>query len=177
MQVQQQNLALSQQYADMQKQLYGQVQPFGAAALQSGQDALAGKVNPQFLLPIRNSLSASFGQSRQNLIDALGKSGQYGSGVSVGPQAALENDQSRAVGDATSQALQAQLGMGFQGANVLAGQQGLYNPITAGTSAVQDPTMYKRAFGFGDVLGALSGAALGGFGSTVGKSLGAKVPV
>ena len=161
-----------------QQKIYGQISPFALSSMQMGQDALQGKVPDAFtnayLLPARNALSKSFSQSRENLIQALGQSGQYGSGISVGPLANLETEQSRAVGDVEANsrlaALQQALSMGFQGANLLGGQQAIFNPVAYGNlsnqyagTALQDPRQYARA-GTG-LIGALGGAGLGTLGS------------
>ncbi len=111
------------------------LQPFGQSALDFGKSALEGKVPNQFLLPIVNSISDSFGQGRQNLAEALGRTGQSGSGISAGPLANMEADQARASGDARMNALLAALGIGFQGANTLSGQQAIFDPNSYANSA------------------------------------------
>lgn len=163
--IQKQQLAALQQANAHQQALFNMVQPFGQSALQFGQSALQGKVPNQFLLPIRNQISSSFDQSRQNLAEALGQSGQQGSGISAGPLANLEQQQGVASGNATLQALLQGLGIGFQGSNVLAGQQSIFNPSPlaqsgseAGNTVIQAPGAWGQQL-LGGVAAGLAGSA------------------
>lgn len=159
--IQEQQLSALVQANAIQKAVYGQVSPFATSALQMGQDALQGKVPNQFLLPIRNDISNSFTQSRQNLADALGSAGQAGSGIAAGPIANLEIGQGTAIGNATLQALLQGLNTGFQGANVLQGQQAVFNPSPIANSGTQaGQTVIQAPGGFGSQLlgGVLGGA-------------------
>ena len=137
------------------------IQPFGQQALGFGQSALQGQVPNQFLLPILNSLHSSFSQGRTNLAEALGASGQQGSGISAGPLANMENDQSVAAGNARLQALLQGLNVGFQGANVLQGQQGIFDPNAAASTGTQaGQTVIQAPGGFGQqLLGGVISAA------------------
>jgi len=118
-----------------------------------GQSALQGKVPNQFLLPIRNQISGSFDQSRQNLAEALGQSGQQGSGISAGPLANLEQQQGVASGNATLQALLQGLNLGFQGSNSLQGQQAIFDPSAlANSGANAGQTVIQAPGGFGQQL-------------------------
>ena len=135
-----------------------------------GQAALQGKVPNQFLLPIRNQISGSFDQSRQNLAEALGQSGQQGSGIAAGPLANMEQQQGVASGNATLQALLQGLNLGFQGSNTLQGQQAIFDPSALANSGAQaGQTVIQAPGGFGQqllggVIGA-AGTALGGWAS------------
>jgi len=137
------------------------IQPFGQQALGFGQAALNGQVPSQFLKPLMDSLGSSFGQSRQNLAEALGRSGQSGSGISAGPLANMENDQAVAAGNARSQALLQALGIGFQGSNALQGQQAIFDPNAAANSGANaGQTVIQAPGGFGQQL--LGGLIAGG---------------
>lgn len=160
--IQRQQLAALQRANQIQQQAYGQVSPFATSALKMGQDALNGKVPNQFLLPLRNQIASSFGQSHQNLIDALGANGQAGSGIAAGPLANMEQEQGVATGNATLQALLQGLGIGFQGSNALQGQQAIFNPsplAQSGTGAGQSVIQAPGGFGSQLVGGVLSAAA------------------
>ena len=89
-----------------------------------------------YLNPARSALTSGYDQGRQNLLESLGAQGVYGSGMGAGAQGAFEQSQARDLGNlyqqANSQALQTALSMGFQGANVLQGQQGIFNPVSYG---------------------------------------------
>ena len=156
--------------------MYGQISPFAIAAIQAGNDALGGKVNQglvnAYLQPARSALTSGYDQGRQNLLESLGAQGVYGSGIGAGAQGAFEQSQARDIGNLTqsanSQALQTALGMGFQGASLLAGQQQIFNPAAYGNlanqyaqSAIQDPRQYARANPLGGILGGLASAGLG----------------
>jgi len=186
------NFQLSQAQADQARQssinqqaflaqvqkISGQISPFAESAIQAGIDAVAGRANPAlvnaYLQPARSALTAGYTQGRQNLIEALGAQGIYGSGLGIGPLASLESSQARDIGNLTQQAniqaLQTGLGLGFQGANILQGQQGIFNPIPFGQlsqgfaqTAMVDPRQYARAGG--GLLGSVVGAGLGAVGS------------
>lgn len=142
------------------------IQPFGQQALGLGQSALNGQVPNQFLLPILNSLHSSFSQGRQNLAEALGASGQQGSGISAGPLANMENDQSVAAGNARLQALLQGLNVGFQGANTLQGQEAIFDPNAAANSGANaGNTVIQAPGGFGSQLlgGVIGAGAKAGF--------------
>lgn len=157
-QIQQQNLAL-------QKQAYGQISPFAAGLLGAGTNALKGQAPDFFQLGTRNALASAFGQQRQNLTDFLGSSGQGFGGLAAGPAANLGAQESTAMGDAYSQALQQALGLGMQGGNLLQGQQAIFNPVPYGQMATQGLNNYTQATpmqGFGSTLGqSLLGAGIG----------------
>lgn len=188
LQIQQQQLHQQQQAQEQykqslaqQNQIYGQISPFAQSAIGAGQMALQGQLTPglenALLTPVKNQLARDYSQAGSNLVESLGQAGQYGSGLSVGPLASFQQnqavDQSNAAANARLQGLQFGLNSGFQGANLLAGQQALANPlgygslaVGAGQAGVQDPSMYKRA-GSG-LLGSFLGAGLGAVGSYYG---------
>ena len=158
--IQQQQLAALKDANAKQQQLFEFLKPFGLSALDIGNQALAGKAPNSFLLPQTNALSSAFGQSRQNLAEALGRSGQSGSGVSAGPLANMENDQAVAEGNARLNAILQGLNVGFQGSNVLAGQQAVFNPnADAATATGAGNTVIQAPGGFGgQLLGGILGA-------------------
>jgi hypothetical protein len=135
-----------------------------------GQAALQGKVPNQFLLPIRNQIAGSFDQSRQNLAEALGQSGQQGSGISAGPLANMEQQQGVASGNATLQALLQGLNLGFQGSNSLQGQQAIFDPSAlANSGANAGQTVIQAPGGFGQqLLGGVASSFAHGLGQAAG---------
>lgn len=164
--IQQQQLAALKEANAHQQALFNLISPFGQSALQIGQDALKGIAPNAFLLPQTNAISSAFNQSRQNLAEALGQSGQAGSGISAGPLANMENDQAVAAGNARLQAILQGLNTGFQGANALAGQQAIFNPSPLAQSGAQaGNTVINAPGGFGSQLlgGIVGGAAKAGF--------------
>src|SRR5690348_7378842 len=153
-----QNAATQNRLLDFQQQQYNAISPLATQALQIGQGAMNGQL-PQgflnaYLLPQRTELASGFQGARQNLTEALGKYGQLGSGIGVGPMAKQYNAEAVAQGNATAnanlQALNSALGLGFRGANLLYGQQGVFNPATYGnlstgdvSTGTQDPAQYQ----------------------------------
>lgn len=159
--IQQQQLAAMKRANDLQESITKQIQPFGVGALNMGAMALNGQVPNQFVRPIRNDIANSFQQSNQNLQDALGQAGQSNSGIAAGPLANMQQQQGVAVGNADLQALLQGLGIGFQGSNVLQGQQAVFNPnADAGTATSAGQSVIQAPGGFGQQL-------LGGVGSSL----------
>jgi len=170
-----------------QQQIYGQISPFALSAIQQGQDAMNGNVSPSLLnallVPQRNQLAQDFSQAGNNLAEALGQSGAYGSGIGAGPMANLFAQQARAQSDASANArLQGlQIGMqnGFNGANLLNNQQSVFNPIPYGALGNDsannilriNPQQYAKANPLGGILGGITAAGLGGFTGSIGTGL------
>jgi hypothetical protein len=140
--------------------IFNMLSPFGTSALNIGSDALKGIAPNAFLLPQTNAISSAFNQGRQNLAEALGASGQSGSGISAGPLANMENDQAVASGNARLQAILQGLNVGFQGANALQGQQSIFDPNgLAGTGTNAGQSVIQAPGGFGSqLLGGIIGA-------------------
>lgn len=158
--IQQAQLAELQKANALREKAFNTINPFASGAIGMGQAALQGKVPNQFLLPIRNQIAGSFDQSRQNLAEALGQSGQQGSGISAGPLANMEQQQGVASGNATLQALLQGLGIGFQGSNALQGQQAIFDPNAAASTGTQaGQTVIQAPGGWGQQL--LGGVAAG----------------
>lgn len=128
------------------------------------QNAQKGIAPDSFQLGTRNALASAFGQSRQNLTDFLGTSGQGFGGLAAGPAANLGAQESTAMGQAYADALNQALGLGLQGSNVLQGQQAIFNPQAYGGLAGQGFQNYLQATpmsGFWQQLGgSILGAAL-----------------
>lgn len=164
-----QNAQLQQQIEKdrvaLQKQVYGQISPFGQGLLKMGTDAQKGIAPDSFQLGTRNALASAFGGQRQNLADFLGSSGQGFGGLAAGPAANLGAQESSAMGQSYADALNQALGLGLQGSNVLQGQQGIFNPQSYGGMAGQGFNNYTQATpmqGFGASLGqSLLGSAIG----------------
>jgi hypothetical protein len=199
--LQQQQMQQAQQAADTQRQLLAQQQAyaaqisplaqslmgFGSQSLNSLGQLQNGKIDQNLynaiLAPQKNAITSGYSQAQQNLVDALGSQGIYGSGLSVNPQATLQMNQVRDLSGAANNAYQqtyqqqfqnGQLGaqLGLQGANILQGQQGIFNPVpygqlgnqSAGSVLSIDPRRYQNT-GMG-LLGSLAGAGLGVLGQT-----------
>lgn len=158
-------LQIEQQRAALQQSIYGQISPFAQGLLNMGQNAQKGIAPDSFQLGTRNALAGAFGQSRQNLTDFLGQSGQGFGGLAAGPAANLGAQESTAMGQSYADALNQALGLGLQGSNVLQGQQGVFNPQAYGQMGGQGLDQYLNATpmqGFGASLGqSLLGAGIG----------------
>src|SRR5262249_17398427 len=165
LQLAQQQAAIQQQNLELQRQIYGQISPYGQGLLNVGQNALKGIAPDYFQLGTRNALASAFGQQRQNLADFLGQSGQGFSGLAAGPAANLGAQESMAQGQAYADALNQALGLGVQGGNILQGQQGIFNPVPYGSLATQGLNNYTNSTptsGFWGNFGqSLIGAGLG----------------
>lgn len=160
----QQQLAMQQQNFALQNRIYGQISPYAQGLLQMGQNAQKGIAPDSFQLGTRNALASAFGQQRSNLADFLGQSGQGFGGLAAGPAANLGAQESMAMGQSYADALNQALGLGLQGANVLQGQQGIFNPTPygqLGTSGLNSYTQATPMSGFGAAFGqSILGAGL-----------------
>lgn len=151
----------------IQEQIFGQIFPFGRRALRVGRQALRGQAPAFFRRGVRTPLAEAFAGARENLVDFFGQSGQGISGLAAGPLAESFEAESRAIGDAELQAILNSIGVGFQGANVLAGQQAVFDParmlqLGLGGAAAQGPGIGQTALGA--LIGLLLKSAFGGGG-------------
>jgi len=170
--VQQQSLEQMRRDAAIRERAYGAISPFGNQLLGLGQGSLTGDVPSWLLGPMQEQTGKNFSQARSNLWDTLGSTGQLGSGVGTGPLAYLSAEEANALASNKWQARQTGIGLGLQGANVLSGQQALFNPNQSGATATMDPRQFARDPMLGNILGALIGA--GGAAASGGLSRGGR---
>jgi len=154
-------------------QVFKSIEPFAKALLSLGLDPasiLSSPLGVSLLAPGRTAIGQEFEAARSQLVDFLGSRGlSTQSGVGVGPLANLFGEeaqqQSALVQGLPLQALQ----LGMQGANILQGQQAIFNPqITGGIASQSAQNVLFAPEGPGvQIAGALAGgagAALSGFG-------------
>ena len=116
----------------------------------------------------RAGISSEFDAARQNLIEGLGSTGMYGSGVGVGPLANLYSGEAVAQANALQNTSMTGLNLGFQGANMLQGQQALLDTMGFQRTAVRGFANVHQAQRWNKILGA-AGSVLGGpFGASLG---------
>lgn len=140
--------------------------------LQFGIDPIKFLQSPQgaaLLAPLRQDIGNQFDQARMNLVDmGAGAGFSPASGNMIGPLANMFSSEAMAQSGALQQLMSQGLNLGLQGANVLQGQQGVFNPnaslgssINAGQSVIQAPV----GPGWGLAAAALGagGTALGGY--------------
>lgn len=168
--LQRQQAALAQQAASIQQQSYRSIQPFAQGALGIGNQAMAGQASSALTAQPLTQLAQSTQQNRQNLIDFFGQSGQgaggLNSGILAGPLANTYSDQAAQAASINQNAILQGMGIGFQGANALQGQQAIFNPAGfagaasgAAGAGTQNPQQYQNPW-----MGVL-GSAIGGLGS------------
>ncbi len=155
----------------IRKAIFGNIEPFAKALLALGLDPasiLSSPLGVSLLMPGRMAIADEFEAARSQLVDFLGSRGlSTQSGVGIGPLANLfgqeAQQQSQLVAGLPLQAVQ----LGLQGANVLQGQQAVFNPaITGGVAAQAGANVLNqpvRPSIFEQISGPL-GAAISGFG-------------
>lgn len=109
----------------------------------------------------RQGISNEFDAARMNFSEFSGERGLTGSGVSAGPMANLFSQEAMAQADAINRTSMTGLDLGMQGANLLAGQQGMLNPLGFGSSAIGGFNSIQQGQWGKNILGA-AGAAIGG---------------
>ena len=153
----------------LRTQIFKSIEPFAKALISLGLDPqaiLSSPLGVSLLAPGRSAIGQEFEAARSSLVDLLGSRGlSTGSGVGVGPLANLfgqeAQQQAQLVQGLPLQALQ----LGLQGANVLQGQQAVFNPqISGGIASQSAANVIGQPEGIGAQLGV---AALGGLGSAL----------
>lgn len=172
-------LSLKQQQASLdafnkafglQLKQYESIKPFATMLLNFGIDPVSFLKSPQgqaLLRPQQEATAANFEQSRQNLVDLLGATGfSTQSGIGAAPFANLLSDEASQQSANIANLIGQSLGLGLQGANVLQGQQAVFNPTPfgqvgnqAGQNVIYAPNPFNNLLQAG--IGA-GGAALGG---------------
>lgn len=157
----------------LRMQVFKSIEPFAKALISLGLDPasiLSTPLGVSLLAPGRTAIGQEFEAARSQLVDFLGSRGlSTQSGVGVGPLANLfgqeAQQQSALVQGLPLQALQ----LGLQGANVLQGQQAIFNPqITGGIASQSAANVINQPEGPGVQIAAAAagglGPALSGFG-------------
>lgn len=180
-----QNLATQKQEAQTaaantarQNAIFEQIKPFASMLMSFGIDPVKFLQSPQgaaLLAPVRQDIGNSFDQSRMNLVDMMGGSGfSPGSGMSAGPLANMFSSEASAQSNATQQMIAQALGLGGQGANILNGQQAVFDPsknyqnsVNAGQTVIQAPS--GPGWGLASAALGAAGSAAGGFLGGMGK--------
>jgi hypothetical protein len=175
LQTQQQTAQTAAQNAALQREIYGRIAPFAQMLIQFGIDPIKFLQSPQgaaLLAPVREQIGGSFDQARQNLVDMGAGSGfSPGSGGMMGPLANMFSSEAAAQANALQNLIAQSTSLGLQGANVLQGQQGIFNPnplygnsINAGQSVITAPP--------GSFLSTIAPALIGAAGTALGGFLG-----
>lgn len=141
--------------------------------MQMGGDPIAFLKTPQgqaLLGPVRESIGQEFDQARTNMYDWFSGSGvdPRASGLAMGPIANLFSSESKAQSDALRDFISNSMNLGLQGANVLQGQQGIFNPATSGGLSLQAGNQVINAprgpgWGLAQSLIGAGGQAMGGY--------------
>jgi len=175
---QSEEIALKQQKAafetfldnvQFQKDMRDLVEPLGQALIQFGIDPVSFLQSSQgqaILAPTQEAIASNFGAQRQNLVDALGQTGfSFGGGIGTAPFANLLSEEAGAQSGNVQNLVAQSLGLGLQGANILQGQQGIFNPVPVGSLANQS----AQGISSGQELAtALAGAGIGAAGTVIG---------
>jgi hypothetical protein len=173
-QLQKEELAQLQQSNALRNQIYQQIAPFANLLMQMGIDPIKFLQTPQgaaMLAPIREEISNNFEQARMNAVDMFAGTGfSPGSGLAAGPLASLYGQEVGAQAGALQNLFGNAINMGLQGANVLQGQQAIFNPSIAGGLANQAANTVITAPATG--LRAIAPALIGAAGTALGGYLG-----
>ena len=157
----------------LRMQVFKSIEPFAKALISLGLDPasiLSTPLGVSLLAPGRTAIGQEFEAARTQLVDFLGSRGlSTQSGVGVGPLANLFGQEAQQQA-ALVQGLPLQaLNLGLQGANVLQGQQAIFNPqITGGIASQSASNVINQPEGPGVQIATAAaggaGAALSGFG-------------
>lgn len=165
------NVEFQQKQADREKIL-----PLASALMGLGIDPqtfLSSPLGQSILGTQRQGLSNEFDAARMNLIEGLGATGTFGSGVGTGPLANLFGQEALANSQLISQLPLTGLDLSLQGSNILQGQQAQLNPLGFGSSAIGGFNSLQQGQWGKNILGA-AGAVLGG--QSMGSLLGGGQP-
>jgi hypothetical protein len=157
----------------LRMQVFKSIEPFAKALISMGLDPAAILSTPlgvSLLAPGRTAIGKEFEAARSALIDTLGSSGlSTGSGVGVGPLANLFGEEAQQQASLVQGLPLQSLQLGLQGANLLQGQQAIFNPqITGGIASQSAANVINQPEGPGVQIATAAagglGAALSGFG-------------
>ena len=156
----------------LRTQIFKSIEPFAKALLSLGLDPasiLSSPLGVSLIAPARSAIGEEFEAARAQLVDFLGSRGlSTQSGVGVGPLANLFGEEAQQQA-ALVQGLPLQaLNLGLQGANLLQGQQAIFNPqITGGIASQSAANVITQPEGPGLQVGLAAlgagGTALSGF--------------
>jgi len=157
----------------LRTQIFKSIEPLAKALLSLGLDPasiLSSPLGVSLIAPARSAIGEEFEAARAQLVDFLGSRGlSTQSGVGVGPLANLFGEEAQQQA-ALVQGLPLQaLNLGLQGANLLQGQQAIFNPqITGGIASQSARNVITQPEGPGvEILKSAAqgaGSALAGFG-------------
>lgn len=174
LEAQKQALKIFQEDVKLRKTIFDTIEPLAKAMISMGLDPqaiLASPLGISLLTPARSAVSKEFEQARQNLIGSFAGSGvSPGAGVAAGPLANLFGQEAAQQASLVQQLPLQALQLGLQGANVLQGQQAVFNPSITGNVAAQQGGVSTQAgqnviFApdpFADFLTTAVGSALSG---------------
>ena len=154
-------------------QAFKSIEPFAKAMIALGLDPasiLSTPLGVSLLMPGRTAIGQEFEAARSSLVDLLGSRGlSTGSGVGVGPLANLFGQEAQQQSQLTAGLPLQAVQLGLQGANLLQGQQAVFNPqITGGIASQSAANVINQPEGPGVQIAAAAaggaGAALSGFG-------------
>ena len=175
LELEQQKLATQALQDDLKirMQAFKSIEPFAKAMIALGLDPasiLSTPLGVSLLMPGRTAIGQEFEAARSSLVDLLGSRGlSTGSGVGVGPLANLFGQEAQQQSQLTAGLPLQAVQLGLQGANLLQGQQAIFNPqITGGIASQSAANVIGQPEGPGvDILKAAAGgagSALSGFG-------------
>lgn len=156
-------LQQAQEKAAREQALYAQQKPYYDAMAALGikpENFVNTSLGQSYKAALGAPISREFAASRNNMIEAGGASGQYGSGLMAGPinnnliQEALAN------ASVDQQLPQIAWNIGQQGLAGLAGQQQIANPLGWLTGTAQATSAIPRG-GFGEAFSQAAGNMLG----------------
>lgn len=119
------------QRAQLQREQFDAIKPLATALLSLGIDPaqfLQSPFGQSLFGPAKEAIGQEFDASRVNLEEALASRGISGTGVGAAPLASTFIDQAKASADLFRTIPQLGLNLGLQGANLLQGQQAIFNP-------------------------------------------------
>jgi hypothetical protein len=157
----------------LRKQAFANIEPFAKAMIALGLDPasiLSTPLGVSLLMPGRTAIGQEFEAARSQLVDLLGSRGfSTGSGVGVGPLANLFGQEAQQQSQLTAGLPLQAVQLGLQGANLLQGQQAIFNPqITGGIASQSAANVIGQPEGPGVQIATAAagglGQALSGFG-------------
>lgn len=156
--------------AQLQREQFEAIRPLATALLSLGIDPMSfisSALGQSIIGPQREAISNEFNAARMRAIEQFGNQGLTGSGVTAGPIANLFGQEAQAQAQARQQLPLTGLNLGLQGANLLQGQQAIFNP---------NPTSANALAGFGSIINAPTNdvlkAVIGAGGQALGGLLG-----
>ena len=167
-----QKLSNQQLQADFKRQeaVFQQIKPLADFLVSIGIDPIKFLSTPQgiaLLAPQRAAIGAGFDQARTNLVDMFAGAGfSPGSGQAAGPFANLFGQEAQSQSDLLYKTIADSLNLGLQGANILQGQQAVFNPAipgAIGANNAQSIAALNQPSGLAQSLIGAGGAALSGF--------------